>query len=107
MHIMSAGCRTAQATPSSVCLYRTLTSRHARKKSRSRKCHSSAKLMSCQPVGGRMTLVGAGSEAVVIKHSVVPSPYSIVGNDYSARRTPYAVPNCCDKLKHHGYSTDH
>src|ERR1700732_87321 len=34
--IARRGCRTAQAAPSAVCLYRTLTSRHTRKYSSSR-----------------------------------------------------------------------
>ena len=34
--IIASGWRTAQATPSTVCLYRTLTSRHVRKNNSSR-----------------------------------------------------------------------
>src|SRR5689334_8901477 len=47
--VSSSGWTIAQATPSAVCLYRTFTSREARKPSRSRYCQSSRRLTPIQP----------------------------------------------------------
>src|SRR4051812_25282681 len=56
--IIVAGCRMAQAAPSTVCLYRTLTSRQTKDPSNSRYNHSSRKLINCQRLGGRITVTG-------------------------------------------------
>ena len=54
--IIINGWSTAQATPRAVCLYRTLTSRQARKKTSSRAFQSSRTFKNCQPTGGSITV---------------------------------------------------
>ena len=51
-NVVVSGWMTAQAAPSTVCLYRTLTSRHTKKNSSSRYSQSSARFSSCQEPGG-------------------------------------------------------
>ena len=59
--IVSRGWTTAQATPSTVCLYRTETSRKIRKASSSRCDHISFQLTLIQPESGRMIISWSNS----------------------------------------------
>src|SRR5688572_17010196 len=59
--IISAGWSTAHAAPSSVCLYRTFTSRHTRKYSSSRCRHSSRKFSDSQPLGGSIVVTSSAA----------------------------------------------